>query len=121
MGGGKARVRGVRLYAVPVGDDGVTAVSPAVDASVSAQRIDVKGEALQVFRSLAESVFKSLTDKSAVPAAAAAGAFQIAGLVLLAVRSCVALGVCPASCTVSQCGTIHPWTYSVVPRSCSRR
>ena len=120
MGGGKARVRGVRLYAVPVGDDGVTAVSPAVDASVSAQRIDVKGEALQVFRSLAESVFKSLTDKSAVPAAAAAGALLqwIDGVV---VRSCVALGVCPASCTVSQCGTIHTWTYSVVPRSCSRR
>jgi hypothetical protein len=67
-GGGKARVRGIRLFAVPVGADGVTATVPAVDASVTARRIDVKGEALQVFRSLAENVFKSLTvDGKAAP------------------------------------------------------
>jgi hypothetical protein len=72
-GAGKARVRGIRLFAVPVAEDGSTPVVPAVDAGVSARRIDVKGEALQVFRSLAENVFKSLTvDGKATESAAPA-------------------------------------------------
>jgi hypothetical protein len=73
-GAGKARVRGIRLFAVPVAEDSGEALPPALDASVTAKRIDVKGEALQVFRSLAESVFKSLTVDGKAAVAAPGGA-----------------------------------------------